>query len=91
MQVDKDSTAGVVSCRHHGNPLFCHVDLKLDEPLIDGRKMIFDKGRISVRDIKIDVISTNPLHFMINRTRHDVAWSKFSSRVEAWHKPRAIG
>src|SRR5438034_3427250 len=71
---------------HDRYRLLGHVDPKSQAGLINVWEALPKKFRGSVRDIQKRAFCTRPLHFGIDRTRHDVARSERAPGVVAFHK-----
>ncbi len=89
--VHHDATTGVVRCRHHRYRLAGDVDAKAQAPLVNGREMVLDELNRLVRDVQVDAVHPQALHFMVDRPCHDVARGKLLAWVEAGHEALPVG
>ena len=89
--IDHHAAAGVVRGRHHGQRRRGHVHAQFEAAPVDGREVLFYKGPRLVREVQKDAVMAEPLHFMVNRPRHDIARGQFGRRVVTPHERLAVG
>jgi hypothetical protein len=84
--ITHDTTAQVMRGGNDRNRLLGDIETELQTPLVDGRKVILDKIRGSMRDIEKHVIISPTLHLIVDSPGDNIAGRELKLRVIPLHE-----
>ena len=91
VKIHQHPATGVMLRGNHRDRLLRDVDAQTQQLFINIGEMLADKFGRFVADVEVNIIKPEPLDFMVNGARHNVARGQFFARVETWHEAFARG
>ena len=90
-QIDHHAAATIMRRRHHRDRLGGAIDIQLQQPRVDGGKMLADEIAAKMGEIEQHMFQPQPLHFGIDGARHHIARRQFQPIVVSLHEAAAVG